>query len=111
MGLQAKDAVSYFETTWKEFPEGAEVEEQALLPSTAEGQWLFQAGGAAFFFDENPAATLRFRCLKMLRVGSKTVGLGPFFFPVLGADCGCQIAQSLERRLGLLGSETSCLVI
>ena len=39
---QAKDAVSYFETTWKDFPETVEVEEQALLPTTAEGRWLFQ---------------------------------------------------------------------
>ena len=39
---QAKDAVSYFETTWKDFPESVEVEEQALLPTTAEGRWLFQ---------------------------------------------------------------------
>lgn len=41
--VEAKDAVSYFETTWKDF-DGVEVEEQALLPSTAEGRWLFQAG-------------------------------------------------------------------
>jgi len=34
--------VSYFETTWKDFPETVEVEEQALLPTTAEGRWLFQ---------------------------------------------------------------------
>ncbi|CAL1148755.1 unnamed protein product [Cladocopium goreaui] len=40
---KAKDAVSYFETTWKDFPETVEVEEQALLPTTAEGRWLFQA--------------------------------------------------------------------
>ena len=44
---EAKDAVSYFETTWHSFPEG-ELEDQGLLPETAEGRWLFQASSAAF---------------------------------------------------------------
>ncbi|CAK9055131.1 unnamed protein product [Durusdinium trenchii] len=40
---KAKDAVSYFETSWKAFGElGDAGEEHGLLPLTAEGKWLFQ---------------------------------------------------------------------
>ncbi|CAK9099317.1 Narbonolide/10-deoxymethynolide synthase PikA1 [Durusdinium trenchii] len=42
-----KDAVSYFETSWKAFGElGDAGEEHGLLPLTAEGKWLFQGEDA-----------------------------------------------------------------
>eukprot|EP00438_Fugacium_kawagutii_P024267 Skav222463 [mRNA] locus=scaffold5414:30010:47306:- [translate_table: standard] len=55
---KAKDAVSYFQTTWQDFAEGAEVEEQALLPTTAEGRWLFQAGDGRMGFARSRAPSL-----------------------------------------------------
>ena len=69
---KAKDAVSFFETKWKQLPEEALDSESGLLPSeNSEGHWLFYAEAplleASFRGSPSPSPSVAQRWILGLR--------------------------------------------